>query len=87
MALRKREKKTFSCVYLTTCVLLFALFFVTFLALNSAEDRCISHIDNIVEQIEADPCMSQCINSNNDYINNISLEMIYYESKDNNSKY
>lgn len=50
-------------IYLTIIVATFALFFITFLALNSSEDRCFNHVYTIYNTIESDPCMSQCLNS------------------------
>jgi len=51
--------------YLTTTVLIFGLFFITFLLLNNAETRCENKIQHLINNIEQDSCMGACLNPYN----------------------
>jgi ABC-type thiamin/hydroxymethylpyrimidine transport system permease subunit len=61
MRMMEKEKKK-DLMFLTLIVIVFALFFVTFILLNNAETRCFERFDNAMLVISEDPCMSQCIN-------------------------
>lgn len=59
--LDKLSPKRKDLIYLTLLVVVFALFFVTFVALNTAEERCTERQQIIYNYIESNPCMNKCL--------------------------
>lgn len=77
----KIKPETKNIIYLTLIVITFALFFVTYIALNNAEGRCFDQFDNAMQVISNDPCMSECLNPEINYalnITNIYVDMEEY---------
>ena len=49
-------------ITLTIIVMLFGLFFITYVALVNAEERCFNKFQDAMITIENDPCMGACLN-------------------------
>ena len=65
----KLDPKKKNLIYITLIVAVFALFFITFIALNTAEERCTEKQQTIYDYIESDPCMNKCLDPVSAYTN------------------
>ena len=80
-----KEENKVHVVYLTLLVIIFALFFVTYVAYDQADNICRGSIKRIYDGIETDPCLSQCLQPTYDN-NTFIIGGFEYENNQENIK-